>query len=225
MPSPSSLTATILIVEDDPEQLRLYARALRGFRLVCTGSARAALGALESCRPDVIILDQVLEAGERGENFLPEFKRRAAHVPVIMVSGTMHLRDQVRALQGPQGAHFVLAKPVDLDELERTIAIALTECGFKEAILLLQSLERADPSASAELTSRFTERLARQHDLLRRLRGQSAKPNISQLARDYAVSRKTILRDLHDLIQRGQLDSTGYPEIELHETEPNGSAQ
>jgi len=59
---------------------------------------------------------------------------------------------------------------------------------------------------------RFVERLARQHELLKRLRGASDKPNISALAREFNVARKTIHRDLHDLIQRGQLDAAVYPE-------------
>ena len=33
----------ILIVEDDPAQLRLYSKALRGYRLTCVASGSAAL--------------------------------------------------------------------------------------------------------------------------------------------------------------------------------------
>ena len=40
----------------------------------------------------------------------------------------------------------------------------------------------------------------------------AGKPNITHLAGEFGVSRKTILRDLHDLIQRGQLDESIYPE-------------
>jgi hypothetical protein len=40
----------------------------------------------------------------------------------------------------------------------------------------------------------------------------AGKPNITHLAVEFKVSRKTILRDLHDLIQRGQLDENVYPE-------------
>jgi DeoR/GlpR family transcriptional regulator of sugar metabolism len=40
---------------------------------------------------------------------------------------------------------------------------------------------------------------------LRRFRGATTKPNISQLAEKFRVDRKTIRRDLHDLITRGQL--------------------
>lgn len=212
-PTPSGKAiASILIVEDDPQQLRLYSKALRGFRLTCVASGTAALKALELGVPEVIILDHVLAAGERGADFLPKLKERAAHVPVIIISGTLDLAGQLQALQGPRSAHYVLEKPVDLDELDRTVRQALDHCGLAETIQALQSLEQAERIATHEPERRFVERLSRQHEILKRLRGADEKPNISQLSRDYGVSRKTILRDLHDLIQRGQLDPAVYPE-------------
>ena len=156
----------------------------------------------------------MLDAGERGTDFLPQFKGAAAHVPVIVISGSLNIRGQLKALQGPQAAHYVLEKPVDLDELEQTVLTALTECGLGEAVRTLQSLERAEKVGASEPDRRFTERLARQHDLLKRLRGASGRPNVSALAREYNVSRKTIIRDLDDLIQRGQLPKEAFPEWE-----------
>jgi len=206
------LSASILLVEDDPQQLRVYARALRGCRLTCVPNGTAALAALNERLPDLIILDHVLADGERGVEFLPRLKAVAAHVPVIVISGTLDIKTQLKALQGPRAAHYVLEKPVDLDELERTVEIALTECGMAEMIRALESLERAEQIESNEPERRFVERLARQHELLKRLRGTSDKPNISALAREFSVARKTIHRDLHDLIQRGQLDAVVYPE-------------
>jgi DeoR/GlpR family transcriptional regulator of sugar metabolism len=50
------------------------------------------------------------------------------------------------------------------------------------------------------------------NELLKRLRGTAERPNISRLAAEFKVSRKTIIRDLHDLIQRGQLDASIYPD-------------
>lgn len=204
--------ASILVVEDDPKQLRLYSKALRGYRLTCVTSGTAALGALRDTSPDVIILDHVLGEGERGADFLPKLKAAAAHVPIIVVSGTLAIRDQLKALQGPSGAHFVLEKPVDIDQLERTVEIAVTECGLGEAVKMLRSLENAEKVDHDEPDRRFTERLARQHGLLRRLRGTTERPNISLFSREYQVSRKTIIRDLRDLIQRGQLPAEIYPE-------------
>jgi DNA-binding NtrC family response regulator len=207
-------TASILIVEDDPKQLRLYSKALRGYRLTCVATGSAALKSLAETMPDVIILDHVLAEGEKGTDFLPKLKQAAAHVPIIVISGSLNIRQQLKALQGPNAAHYVLEKPVDIDELDQTVETALTECGLGETVRMLQSLEKAEKIDAAEPDRRFTERLARQHDMLKNLRGTTERPNVSALSRAYNVSRKTIIRDLREIIQRGQLPAEIFPEWE-----------
>jgi DNA-binding NtrC family response regulator len=204
--------ADILIVEDDPQQIRLYSKALRGYRLTCVTTGTAAVAELHRHIPDVIILDHILAAGERGTDFVPQLKQLAAHVPIIVISGTLDIQGQLKALQGPRSAHYVLEKPVDIDELEATVKTALNECGFAQTVRELQSLERAEKIESNDPERRFTERLARQSELLKRLRTTEERPNISHLAEEFRVSRRTIIRDLNDLIQRDQLDASIYPE-------------
>ncbi len=197
---------SILIVEDDLEQIRLYAQVLSAYRLTHVSSGTAALQALDERRPDLVILDHVLACGELGLAFLPKLKAVAAHVPVIVISGTLDIAGQIQALQGPGSASYVITKPVDIETLERTVATALNECGLPEAVQTLRSLERAELIEEGDRERLFTERLARQIELLRRLRGAAKKPNLSELAGEFNVDRKTIRRDLRDLIQRGQLD-------------------
>ena len=60
---------------------------------------------------------------------------------------------------------------------------------------------------------RFVERLARQHQILKRLRGASERANVSALSREFRVARRTIQRDLQDLIRRGQLDGNAFPDL------------
>src|SRR5215475_347819 len=208
----SDSMASILIVEDDKKQLKIYRSALDAYRLNCVSTASEALSSLAQTKPDLIILDHILADGEKGLDFLPRLKEAAAHVPIIVISGTLKIREQLAALQGPRAAHYVLEKPVDLDELDRTIEIALTECGLGETVASLQSLERAEKLDASEPERRFTERLARQHQMLKQLRGATERPNISGMSRDFNVSRKTIIRDLQDLIRRGQLPEEIYPE-------------
>lgn len=200
-----SFAASILVIEDDPQQVRFYTQTLAGYRLTCVASATAALTAIKKQIPDLILLDNVLQNGEIGLEFLPRLKQAAAHVPVIMISGTLDVRAQLAALTGPRSAHYVIEKPVDIDELERTVAQALDECGFAETVAALRSLEDAEKIESGDRERLFTERLARQLELIRRFRGASEKPNISQLSDEFGVDRKTIRRDLHDLVSRGQL--------------------
>jgi two-component system, NtrC family, nitrogen regulation response regulator GlnG len=197
--------ASILVVEDDPQQIRLYTQALVGYRLTCVSSASAALAAIGKQPPDLILLDNILQNGEIGVEFLPRLKAAAAHVPVILISGTLDIRAKLNALSGPQSAHYVIEKPVDIDELERTVERALNECGFAETVAALRSLEGAEKIETGDRERLFTERLSRQLELLRRFRRASDKPNISQLAEEFRVDRKTIRRDLHDLVARGQL--------------------
>jgi DNA-binding NtrC family response regulator len=207
------IAASILVVEDDPQQIRVYTRALPDCRLTCVSNGTAALQALRDSTPDLILLDHVLSGGEKGTEFLPRLKAVAAHVPIIVISGSLDIRQQLKALQGANSAHYIIEKPVDLEQLETTIETALTECGIAEAIRSLQSLERAEMLDDNEPERRFVERLARQHQILKRLRGANERANVSALSREFHVARRTIQRDLQDLIRRGQLDGDAFPDL------------
>ena len=195
--------ASILIVEDDPQQLRAYTKALRGYRLTCVSTGTAALASLQEELPDVIILDHILDSGERGVDFLPKIKDVAAHVPVIVISGTLDITKKLQALQGPKSAHYTLEKPVGLVELEATVEEALKDCGMGETVASLKSLERAEKIGTGDPERRFTERLSRQHEIAKRLRAEPDEtPNVSALAREFSVDRHTIRRDLEDIATR-----------------------
>jgi DNA-binding response OmpR family regulator len=168
-----------------------------------------------------LVLDHVLEAGERGLDFLPEFKELLPHVPVIIVSGALEVRQQMSALQGPRRAHYCLPKPVDIRELKRTVETALKECTGTEIIRQFEALERSRRIDAPGLLSRSTDRLARQNEILARLGRAGTRPNISALARQFKVARRTIIRDLQELIRRGQLPPAVYPEWE-NPREENG---
>ena len=204
----------LLIIEDDDLQYEIYEDALEKFQLTRAKTGSAALALLPKLQPDALILDHVLEDGERGLDFLPEFKELLPHVPVIIVSGALEVRQQMAALQGPRRAHYCLPKPVDIRELKRTVETALKECSGAEIIRQFEALERAQRIDAPELLSRSTDRLARQNEICAQLKKSKSRPNISALARDFKVARRTIIRDLQELIRRGQLPAEVYPEWE-----------
>lgn len=210
-PGPS---ATLLIIEDDDLQYEIYEEALKKHRLIRAKSGSAALAQIPRLRPDAIVLDHVLEKGELGLEFLPEFKELLPFAPVIVVSGALEVQQQLEALQGPRRAHFCLSKPVDIRALRRTVEVALKECGEKEMVRQLEALERSHRVDALDLFSRSTDRISRQHQIRESLAKTSERPNISQLARDFGVARRTIIRDLQELIRRGQLKPEVYPEWE-----------
>ena len=65
-----------------------------------------------------------------------------------------------------------------------------------------------------ELFSRSTDRLSRQNRIREIIGKSRQRPNISALARQFRVARRTIIRDLQELIRRGQLKAEIYPEWE-----------
>jgi DNA-binding NtrC family response regulator len=204
----------ILIIEDDDLQFEIYEEALAKYQLVRVKNGSEALARIPHQSPDVLILDHVLAEGELGLDFLPEFKELLPHVPVIIVSGALEVRQQMAALQGPRRAHYCLPKPVDVHDLRRTVETALHECGETEVVRQFEALERSHRVDAQELFSRSTDRLARQNHIVERLGKAKERPNISALAREFKVARRTVIRDLQELIRRGQLLPEVYPEWE-----------
>lgn len=201
----------ILIIEDDDLQFEIYQEALAKYKLFRVTNGSQGLAELSRQRPDVILLDHVLSDGELGLDFLPEFKELLPFVPIIVVSGALEVHQQMKALQGPRRAHYCLPKPVDIHELRRTVEVALAECGQSEAVRQFEALERSKRVDALDLLSRSTDRLARQNRILELVGDSRERPNISQLARQFAVARRTIIRDLQELIRRGQLSADVYP--------------
>ena len=206
--------ATILIVEDDDYQYEIYEEALAKYKLVRVKNGTEALKHIPTGAPDVLILDHVLSDGELGLNFLPEFKELVPFVPIIIVSGALEVHQQMKALQGPRRAHYCLPKPVDIHDLKRTVETALQECGKREVVRQFEALERSRRVDAQELLSRSTDRLSRQNRICEMLGKSKERPNISALAREFKVARRTIIRDLQELIRRGQLKPEVYPEWE-----------
>lgn len=203
--------AHILIVEDDDLQYEIYEEALRDYTLTRAKTGTEALQAIAKSLPAIIILDHILAEGQLGLDYLAELKELLPFVPVIIVSGALEVHEQMGALQGPRRAHYCLTKPVDLAELRQTIETALRECGEQEVVRQFEALERSKRVDVQELLSRSTDRLARQTQIRQQLAEVADRPNISALARQFRVARRTIIRDLQELIRRGELPEGVYP--------------
>ena len=207
----------ILVVEDDDLQYEIYEEALARHVLTRAETASQALKTIAQTRPDLIILDHILAQGELGLDYLGELKEAVPYVPVIVVSGALEAHQQMGALQGPRRAHYCLTKPVDVHELARTVDTALRECGEAEVVRQFEALERSKRVDAQQLLSRSTDRLSRQTQIRQQLASTQDRPNISALARQFKVARRTIIRDLQELIRRGELTPEVYPKWETEE--------
>lgn len=202
---------SILIIEDDDLQYEIYEEALTDYTLFRATSGSDALRLISKQPPHLIILDHILGNGELGLDFLADLKDVLPHVPVVVISGALEVHQQMHALQGPRRAHYCLTKPLDLNELARTLSIALKECGESEVVRQFEALERSRRIDVEELLSRSTDRLLRQSQIQKLLSKSDQRPNISALARQFKVARRTIIRDLQEMIRRGELKPEVYP--------------
>lgn len=209
----------ILIIEDDDLQYEIYAEALEDFELTRVKKASEGFKLASENPPSVILLDHILEDGELGLKILPEFKELLPFVPIIIVSGALEVHQQLDALQGPRRADWCITKPVDVVHLVNTVKKALRECGEEEVVRQFEALERSKRVDADELMSRSSDRLSRQRTIRQQLEGSSDRPNISGLARQFNVARRTIIRDLNELIRRGELPAEVYPERDAAESE------
>src|SRR6202158_2998909 len=111
----STPSATILIVEDDPEISRLVADFMRreGFEVVSAADGKAMDAVLQRLRPDLLILDLMLP----GEDGLSICRRLRADdsVPILMLTAKSDEIDRVVGLE--IGADDYLAKPFSSREL------------------------------------------------------------------------------------------------------------
>jgi two-component system KDP operon response regulator KdpE len=114
----------ILVVDDEPPIRRLLRVGLgtQGYAIAEAGNARAALEAVESNRPDLILLDLGLP-DLSGHELLRRWRDERLDVPVVILSSRTDEAGIVRALE--LGADDYLTKPFGMNELVARIRVAL----------------------------------------------------------------------------------------------------
>ena len=117
----------ILVVDDDPDIRSVVKLVLEGEGYVVdvAEDGFAALRAVETTRPDCVVLD-VMMPGIDGHAVLNRIRGgdRAA-LPVVMLTAAA---DDAQAWQAwTEGVDYFLAKPFDADELIRYLGYLFTE--------------------------------------------------------------------------------------------------
>src|SRR5579871_6831149 len=128
---------TILIVDDEPAARYGLRRALEGkYRIAEAESAEAGRAALDTEKPDLLLLDVVLP-GQDGISFLQSIRNEGYELPVLMVSALDTAKTAVEALR--VGAADYLVKGFELDELRQRVANLLKLTGLEKENSALKS--------------------------------------------------------------------------------------
>jgi CheY-like chemotaxis protein len=113
--------ATILIVEDNPDNMKLIRTvlAVRGHAVVGLPGGEGLLEALRAARPDAILLDIQLP-GEDGFQLLAKLRASGEPLPpVVALTAHAMAGDRERALAA--GFDGYLTKPIDVGTFATTV--------------------------------------------------------------------------------------------------------
>src|SRR6188472_3930965 len=115
---PAIPTAPILVVDDDAKIVRLVRTYLErdGFRVVTAADGPAALDAIETHQPALVVLDLMLPELD-GRAVIRAVRRdeEAAHTPILILSARGTTVDRIAGLE--DGADDYLPKPFSPAEL------------------------------------------------------------------------------------------------------------
>ena len=119
----------VLLVDDEPSVLDATRTGLlsRGFNVKTVEGAEAAIGAIRSLRPSVVVSDLVMP-GTNGFELFQKVKQQTdlSSIPFIFLTG---VDDYYAKKFGKEIGAAYITKPVDLDELEHLLNEKLGESG------------------------------------------------------------------------------------------------
>jgi len=114
----------VLIVDDEEDFATTLAErlTLRGYDVRVEKDGEAALAALDSDPPDVVVLD-VKMPGIGGFEVLSRIKVERPQLPVILLTGHGDAKDGMKGME--LGAYDYLVKPIDIIDLTEKMDAAI----------------------------------------------------------------------------------------------------
>ncbi|WP_225781046.1 sigma 54-interacting transcriptional regulator [Xenophilus sp. Marseille-Q4582] len=191
---PAATGARILVVDDDPDILRLLSLRLTGagYQVTAVTSAESALTQLEIEHPRLVLSDVRLP-GRDGLQLFDEIRKRHPTLPVILLTAHGTIPDAVEATA--RGVFTYLTKPYDARELLDKIAQALA-----------LGAPAATPAASGDESWRaeIVSRSSRMAEVLAEAR-MVAKSDASVLLRgDSGAGKEVLARAIHKASARAK---------------------
>ncbi|KQU52527.1 Fis family transcriptional regulator [Bosea sp. Leaf344] len=200
------MTATVLVVDDDPVQRRLLDAMLKrsGYDVRTAESGADALRAMEDGQPcDAIILDLVMPELD-GMGVLAALRERGVETPVIVQTANGSIETVVAAMRA--GAVDFVVKPVGAERLQISLKNAL-KLGALE-----HELRHIKRRAAGQLG--FRDLATKSPDMARvvRLAERAAKSNIPILVEgESGVGKEVLARAI-----QGSSDRKGRPFVTVN---------
>lgn len=161
--APLNDSPRVLVAEDDPAVRSAVTRVLEleGYRVTSVNDGAAALAAITSSPPDVVVMDVMMPFAD-GLTVCREARIRGSRVPILLLTAKHEVNDRVAGLDA--GADDYLVKPFSIDELlARVRALLRRRVTTEEATtlavgdLVLDSARREVRRGSREIHLTKTE--------------------------------------------------------------------
>ena len=120
-------TKTILVVDDDQENVRTYCEILIdiGYRVIARGDVDAALNLIrDDTTIDLVITDYRMP-GKSGLDFIVALRQLRPSLPVIMITAYGNIETYLHSIS--LGAFEYVNKPIKKKEFERIVSHALSK--------------------------------------------------------------------------------------------------
>lgn len=186
-----NITATILLIEDDPDGLRSLEDAIRdaGYQVISATTGRSGCDAFLRATPDVVLSDLFLPDID-GLAVLENCKRHKSGIPVLIMTAYGSVDTAVKALK--QGAYDYLVKPLDLDDLQLKLARALEASRLRSQVSRLNSQVHGRYSARAMVAGAPV-----MQELLRQLSAVAATNATVLVLGESGTGKELVARALH----------------------------
>jgi two-component system OmpR family response regulator len=209
----------ILVVDDEPNIVDVISMALRfhGFDVEAAGTGAAAIAAVGSFRPDLIVLDVMLPDME-GFDVARRLGAERARVPIIFLTARDATEDKVRGLT--VGGDDYVTKPFSLEELVARVRSVLRRAGVgesAEARLVFEDVELDDDAHEVTRAGTPIELTATEYRLLRYLmlnpRRALTRRQLLEHVWDYDFGGDARILETYVSYLRRKLDGQGPPLI------------
>jgi DNA-binding response OmpR family regulator len=207
----------VLLVDDDAAIRRAVGAGLEleGFRVVRASGGRAALAAVESVSPAVILLDLAMPDLD-GLDVLKALRASGDDVPVCVLSARDEVDDRVRGLQA--GADDYVVKPFALEEVTaRLQALLRRRPATAEAVLSVGDIALDPRSHTAHRGERDLGLTRREFDLLHLFMRQPNevldRARLHEEVWGYTFDPGTNIADVFVGYLRRKLEADGEPRV------------
>ena len=217
--APAASTRRILVVDDEPNIADVVSMALRyeGFEVESAGDGAAALRAVDSFRPHLLVLDIMLPDME-GFEVARRLGAQRADVPIVFLTARDATEDKVRGLT--MGGDDYVTKPFSLEELVARIRTILRRVGLAEpdsGNLVLGDVEIDEEMREVTRAGAPVELTATEYRLLRYLmrnpRRVLTRAQILDNVWDYDFGGDARVLETYVSYLRKKLDAHGPPLI------------